>query len=280
MTFSLLFKISSAQTFELNFLGEDFMQYKGVYLKLSDNASSFNNAFYSSLNSFMSDENNVMYPDSKYRFNTIKDSITNRIFKVVDIVDKNGNTHRGISPKYDKAFLVLSDTVTKQIIYFKYDAEYSRKFPFNTSKINLDGKILCGNIERKIDDFENTIKLNSPLFINNQIAPLIIYKDISKTNSSYFLSIRTIGSTATVDGTGVTIIFDDGTKWSKPVKIDVKVNNSGFEYSAFIPLTTTDLNTFSQKKVTKFRLYVYDKNISSIDGEKFSSYVKCIKDLK
>jgi hypothetical protein len=281
LTLTVFILKSNAQTFEPNFLGEDFLQYKGVLLKLQDDAIfGFTYAFYSDLKYCQSYDNNVIYPDIKYKFNTVKDSLTNRIFVVDNIVDNNGNAYSGSSSFLDKPLFVLKDTTTKQIIYFKYDKQYENNFPFNTSKIAYDEKAICSKIERQIDDFTGVVKLNSPISTNYKIASMIIYKEISKTKTSYFLSLRTIGSTVNVNGTGATILFDDGTKWAKPVKIDVEADKNGFEYTAFITLTQADLVTFSTKKIKKYRLYIYDEEINPSDADKFKIYMKCIKDAK
>jgi hypothetical protein len=282
LTLSVIYFELNGQTFEPNFLGDEFLQYKGVLLKLKDNANSgFSFAFYSDLKYCQSEyDNNVIYPDTKFNFNTVVDSLANRIFMVVNIVDKNGSTFSESSSILSKPLFVLKDTLTKQIIYYKYDKKYEHKFPFNTSKISYNLNDVCSKLERKMDDFTGVIKLNSPISNNYEISSMIIYKEIDKTKTSYFLSLRTKGSTVNVDGTGATILFDDGTKWIKPVKIDVEAEEDGFEYSAFITLSQADLITFSTKKIQKYRLYIYDKEINTSEADKFKIYVNCIKEAK
>jgi hypothetical protein len=94
------------------------------------------------------------------------------------------------------------------------------------------------------------------------------------------LHLHADGETVNVNKTGVTLLFTDGTKWIKSVKIDVTTDKYGYKYSAFIPLTTNDLTTFSTKRIWKFRLFIYDESISPEDSYKFKIYVKCIKDAK
>ena len=192
------------KTFESNFLGDDFLQYKGVLLKLNEKAiTGFDFAFYKDLKYCQSAyDNNVAYPDAKYNFNTAKDSLLNKIFIVEDIIDKTGATYNNInSLLLDKPIFSLIDLKTKQRLYYKYDSKYDFNFPFNTSKILLDETILCSKIDRKVDDFTGNIKLNSPIIKNTELSSVIVYKDISKTLTSYYLSLRTYGSTVVVDGT-------------------------------------------------------------------------------
>ena len=61
------------------------------------------------------------------------------------------------------------------------------------------------------------------------------------------------------------------------VEVNVDAGNKGFEYSAYVNLTNTELTKFSTKRITKFRLYIYDNELSSMDGEKLKGYVNCIK---
>jgi len=264
---------SISQTFESTFLGEEFQLYKGALFRLMDKTSlGFHYTFYTNLEYCQSGFNNVIYPDPKYTFKTVSDSLANRIFKVEDIVDNNGNSYKDGGPR-DKPIFVLKDISTNQLIYYKYDKRYLHNFPFNTSKIELDEEIFCSKIDRSVDDFTDEIRLNSPI-----LSAMTIYKIIDKADTRYHLSLRTYGNTVIVDGSGVIILFTDGVKMTKSVKINVEAKSKGYEYSAFITLTEADLKTLSTKKVNKFRLYIYDENVDSGSADKFKIYVKCIMD--
>lgn len=279
-----LFKVNGQKTFEHNFLGEEFTLYKGTFFKLIDNpVSGFNHTFYSDLENCQSTyNNNVIYPDSKYNFVTVRDSLKNRIFLVEEVIDKTGKewSEAYKSDIFAKPIFVLKDTLNGQKIYYKYDKEYEHNFPFNTSKINYPTDYFCSKIDKSVDDFTSEIKFSSPMINGRQLSPMIIYKNINKGKTVYYLSLRTYGSTVNVNENGVIILFQDGTKWSRGSKIDVEADSNGFEYSAFITLTSADLTTFSTKKIKKFRLYIYDEEINSSDAEKFKLYTQCIKTIK
>lgn len=138
----------------------------------------------------------------------------------------------------------------------------------------------CSTIQKKIDEFEGTVRLNSPMSVGYRLAPMIIYKDVEKGKAIYTLSLRTIGHSVTVDGKGAIILFTDGTKITKPVEIDVDADESGFEYSAYITLTATDLDSLSKKKVKKFRLYIYDEDVEEGFSTAFAANVACIRKQK
>ncbi len=278
MTFSTL----TAQTFNENFLGDDFIQYKAAFFKLKDNAIlGFSHTFYGDLKYCQkSYDNNVIYPETKYKFNTVKDSLLNRIFLVEDIIGKDGNTFTGGS-YFDKPIFLLRDTTTKQAIYYLYDKQYENNFPFLVSQITIDINTLCSKIERRTDDFTNEVTINNPIIEGRKISSMILYKTIKSGKVFYFLSLETYGSTVNVGETGLIILFDDGTKMSKPtIKIDVDTDEKGFKYSAYIPLTETELKSLTKKKIKKFRLYIYDEEVSPGFAEKFTYYVKCIMEKK
>jgi hypothetical protein len=203
----------------------------------------------------------------------------NRIFKVDDIVDKNGNPYNS-SPIIEKPIFIIRDTSSKQIIYYKYDYDYESNFPFLTPVDVLNETKLCPKIEKNIDEFTGLVKFNSPLRNGHSIANVIFYKEINKTRTVYYLSLHTKGSTVVVDGTGATILFSDGTKLTKQIKIDVKPEESGFDYSTFISLTLNDLNVLTEKKIKAFRLYIFDEDVSLVDAYRFKVYANCIKKAK
>lgn len=273
-----------AQTFEQNFLGDEFLFYKGVLLKLTDNSTSnFNLAFYSDIKYCQSGyDRNVIYQDKNHNSQTEKDSLANRIFIVENIVDKTGKDWNETTPisRLDQPIFILKDKLRGQIIYFRYDKDHEGDFPFKTSKINYPADYYCSQIERIKDEFTNELKFYTPSMMDGEISPVSIVKVIDKGKSVYYLSLNTIGSSVNVSKKGVIILFEDGTKWTRNEKIDVDAGSDGFEYSAFITLSPTDLTTFSTKKIKKFRLYVYDQEVNSKNAERFKMFTGCIRAAK
>lgn len=92
--------ISKSQNFESIYLGQNFIHYKGSFLMIESKTTlSFGNMFYDDIKN---NDDNVIYPDSKYKWITIKDSLLNKVFIVLDIIDKDGNP-----------FFILKDTFNK-----------------------------------------------------------------------------------------------------------------------------------------------------------------------
>lgn len=144
--FFLLLLFSSlllnAQDFKSSFLGNDFLLYKGSLLKVKNDALStgFTHTFYNNLERCQAMfDNNVIYPDSKYVFKTVKDSLINRIFKVDNIIDKNGNELNAESKLLsgDKPIFVLKEPIIEVI---------SKKepiivmFPISVDSMNIPSK--------------------------------------------------------------------------------------------------------------------------------------------
>ena len=255
------------------------MQYKGCFFILKENPiSDFSHALYSDLKYCqMKYDENVIYPDPKYNYNYVKDSLVNRIFLVEDIIGNDGNTFSGKG----KPIFLLRDTTTRQAIYYLYDKLYEHNFNFLSSQIKIDINTLCSKIENQKDDFTDNISINSPIIESREIASMILYKHIMSGKITYALSLQTSGVTVNVGQTGVIILFDDGTKMNKTtIEFDVDADEKGYKYSAYVPLTETEVKSLTTKKIKKFRLYIYDEELNQTFAEKFTYYVKCVMEKK
>lgn len=161
-------------------------------------------------------------------------------------------------------------------LYYIYNSKASSfSFPFLSTepKFNLD--YFCGKLIREVDDMTGEITISSPYS-----STISINKYIKKDKTTYYLYLRAVVSTAVFDGTGVIILFTDGTKMKKSSKIDVDVSKYGYEYSSFIRLTNNELKIFSVKEIKKIRLYIFDRSVGKNEGKNFTHFVKCISKMK
>jgi len=277
LIFTVLFLNTNAQTFSPNFLGDDFLLYKGVKLKLKDDSiSGFAFSFYSDLKYCNSNaEYNVIYRDSKYPKNTIRDSLLNRIFIVEDIVDRDGISSTSTSI-LDKPIFILKDIKTGQKIYYKYDND----FPFFTSPITIKESAMCSRIVKSVNEINGNIIYNSPVTNNNQPSFAVIEKYKTSSTIEYYLNLQTIDGKAKSEGSGIIIYFTDGTKLSKQATINTLPKKDNFVYSVYVSLSEKELQQLSTKKINKFKLHVHEKNVTLIDSEKFKAYVNCIVDTQ
>ena len=266
------------QNYNEYYFGEDVYLYKNALLKIDPKPTgNLNYCFYGTLKDCQAAYNdNVLYPEKDYKFNTSKTKLEGRIFSVDKIINKEGDDFTGKASRINAPILILKDTTTKEIIYFKYDVKYattSYGFPFLTN-VTLPEEYFCNKLESKKDDFSGEITIQNPY---SQATKEYIYKIINKSDTTYYLSLKAYGSTVTVDGKGVIILFENGSKLEKPdEKIDVKVGQKDYDYSCFIRLSKEDIELLRKNKISKYRLYIYDTNLSSFSAESLVKYTNCI----
>jgi hypothetical protein len=143
-------------------------------------------------------------------------------------------------------------------------------------------KYKISDMERSEDKFtkEITIENPGPSGFRPKIISLIKYIKGSKISYALYIAVDN-QSTCSINEKGVTILFKDGTKWSKPsAKVGVESGSDGFDYSSFITLSTQDLKVFKSKKIEAVRLYIYDEDISEDISEGFITYTNYIEKVK
>lgn len=134
----------------------------------------------------------------------------------------------------------------------------------------------CSNITRTYDEFEKQTTLQTPILKNCGLT-----KVISEKGATYYLSLNAKGSMPSIGQAGVKVILSYNQMLSFPTaEIDIAVAESGYEYSAFIPLNADQLETLTKFKVLKWRLYVFDQDQSSEDGWRFKDQVNCLVKMK
>lgn len=169
---------------------------------------------------------------------------------------------------------ILRDTLNQEILRFQYDPKNANKFPFVTSKIRFKQKNVCDKIDRTVDDFSGTIKINSPI-----LSKVVIYKEIHKNKTNYYLHINTSDNYCVVNGRSSIVIFQDGSRWVNSSAVDISVSGSKYMYSIFVSLSAKDLAIFSSKNIKKFRLYIFDDEMKEIEAETFKLQLQCVMNV-
>jgi hypothetical protein len=280
--FLVIYGNMNAQQFEKNFLGDDYMFYQNAYFTINqENEIGFKYCFYETLEACQhSFGSNVLYACDIERVKTSKDSLVNKIFVVENIVNKRGEKLTG-EATYEDPIFILKDTTSKRVIYFKFNKTTESYFPFLTTKTTYNPTILCEQNMREVDEFTNEININTPYPGLSESTSVILYKSIKTGKTVYYLALQTNGSTLNVSKQGVTVLFEDGTKFSKPTaELDVDAADDGYAYSAFIPITLSEVQIFTKKRIKKFRLYIYDGEITPQSAEKFTIWSKCVMESK
>lgn len=178
----------------------------------------------------------------------------------------------------EKENLILDEIKFKKLSKNQNFVKNNRFFS-NKNQSNLFNKT-CDNIQHEYDEFENeNIYRTSTDKTLNQVT---FIKYVKNGKSNYYLKLKAHGASVVVDGIGAQVIFKDKSKWSKNVKIDVDVSYDydGYEYTAFIPLSSNDIQTFKSKEIEKFRLYIFDSYIINEDGKQFQEEFNCLLNKK
>lgn len=256
--------VSFSQQFVKQHLKYSFKSYEGLLAKIDTVNFYSSYQFYFTPPKKMKDDN-VAYPRGKYTFSSEKDSLKHKIFRI----EKTELTQDDILGTY--ALFTLIDTLTNRKLFYVYraDKDYEHNILTQPTKIVIDKETLSDNIFRKHDEIDNEIHLSAP--ISNDMN---LHKYIKNGKSTYFLDLSTEGSTY-AKGQSVTVLFTDGTKWSRTTDITARLSDN-WVYSTFIPLTSADIQLFKTKSIKKYRLYIFDEDPHPYDSEEFRNYVDLI----
>lgn len=120
------------------------------------------------------------------------------------------------------------------------------------------------------DDFTGEINKYS------QTKNLLFWQVIKDYDTTNYIDFTTTSSHLSVDGKGLIVLFKDGSKLEWPYKIKVNAANGKYNYSCFFSPTESDLIELSSKDIDKYRMYIYDKDISPQEAEEFRTKLKCL----
>lgn len=143
----------------------------------------------------------------------------------------------------------------------------------------------CDKIAETSDKFSKEKNFETSWIIgsDHQIKGVILKSITASKTIRYYLSLYAIGLTAVVDGKGLTVLFDDGSKWTKSnAEIDVEVNSwgKGYDYHAFVEVSKADIVKFSTKRITDYKMDIFTNSFTEEEGEKLRIQVGCLIDKK
>jgi hypothetical protein len=146
------------------------------------------------------------------------------------------------------------------------------------SLISIKGFTQCQNVAVKKDDMTDELR-----FSISGLNHINLLKFIEKGETTYYLKLSTTGNTANVSEKGVILLLSDNSKIVKPnIEIDVEVEmghyygNGDYEYSAFFRISELEVKQIIENPIKKFRLFIYDKDISDEKRTFYSETMKCI----
>lgn len=132
----------------------------------------------------------------------------------------------------------------------------------------------CKGVEEKTDKYTGERTLNTSTW-----APVILYKTIKGSDTSYFVSLQTKGLTPTAGAKGVFVIFSDGSTFIDE-SIGVKstyVSGNKYDYSATFKISAESLIKFTKLEVSDFKLFIYEEKIGKLMGAKMMQAFQCLR---
>lgn len=188
------------------------------------------------------------------------DSLVGKKFKVIDIINFQRYGERKYKLKLENPKI--------GILYYDYDPTLKLFYPFVYSKETSE---YCSQLTRTVDKFDNVITIDTPL-----LDAISFTKIISNKTSKIYISVKQNGLTLNTGEQGLTILFSNGKKLSKPnAKISVDpARGSGWDYSVFVPLLPADIKLLSENIITDFKLYIYEGSITN--GSELKELLNCI----
>lgn len=194
------------------------------------------------------------------------DKLLGQEYKVIGVYNE--------ANEYDKDKFVLALNNAAGTIYYEYDPRYKHDLELAViGGLNFPAGYFCTKLTTTVDKFTKKTSIYSP-----EEGGVTFIKNIEGTDTTVYLSVSNYGTTVVVDGKGLIVLFEDGTKFEKPnVGIDVKVaDKGGFNYRAFLKITKEELALFASKKVTDTRLYIYDRTLQPDATKLILQYAKCM----
>jgi hypothetical protein len=188
------------------------------------------------------------------------DSLVGKKFKVIDIIDFERYGERKYKLKLENPKI--------GVLYYDYDPTIKLIYPFIYTNERID---YCSQLTKTIDKFDDKTTIDTPLL--NSIS---FTKVISNKVSKLYMSVAQNGTTLNVGKMGLTILFSNGKRLSKPIaKISVDAGSEGgWNYSSFISLLPTDLKLLSENIISDVKLYIYEGSIDN--GLELKELLNCL----
>lgn len=131
------------------------------------------------------------------------------------------------------------------------------------------------DLQKKVDKFDKSEMIWTS---TNEFVDLT--KVITDETVDFYLTLKVQTSHIAKNKTGVYVLFEDGSKWEFPLR-DIKFDvNRPLEYYSYDRLTLRQVKTLMSKRISDFKLYIYDSEVPVDIGNLFMKEVKCIYNAK
>ncbi len=283
-TLSFLITFLLSTCYAQNFVGKDAFLYKNAIVKPSETSSEglkqfmyknfylqFDTTSKVLTKNYIGKKKTQYKPFQKGEYPSYSEytQLVGKEFKVIAVYEE--------APKYefDKGqyyvFELKNDVIGT--VYYEYDTRFEGSFELTVvGKLNFPEGYWCNKFTIVKDKFKDKTSYYSP-----EESGFTFIKIIENGITDYYVSVELGSSTLNINGVGLHLLFEDGTKISKAGDVDVKVGDSGrYIYSAFIKLVDQDLEILRAKKITDIRLHIFDEEIQEGSAIKIIEYVKCL----
>lgn len=264
-------------------LKEDYQLFQNAIVTIDTSApnSAFTNTFFVSEQDAKNgdDKTNVLYASSYDQVGgnnwwrvTDKAKLADRVFKITAV---NTLELRHVPKEMFDALLQLTDTLTKEVVYFTYAFPFSQLPPFLTNTQLLKKDFLCNKLDKEADEFTDERSFSVPFYF---YMPVYLKKVIKPGNiETYFLFLKTRGGTPVINEKTAIVLFTDGTKLNLTATIDVTPTADDYKYSAVAVISKAQLDMLIAKTIKKFRVAIFDESIDDTYAKKIQMYADCIK---
>jgi len=181
------------------------------------------------------------------------------------------------SMKHPKSYIddivLILENKEQGTVYYSYMPKYESTFLLDViGGLTPPEGFLCSRLSPLKDKFSSKVTTDTPTNFEYSITKI---EEIEA--SRIYLRLQSYGTTLSVGKNGLKILFSDGTVIEKPdAKINSKVEAGGYTYSCFINLNKDDIEILSNKTITDYSLYIYERKIKDNNAYELKEYLKCL----
>lgn len=165
----------------------------------------------------------------------------------------------------------------KKIIIITISFSFIRINVYCQNQDSFYNSEFCKDIEVKVDEYNGNKTISSPFGKGLNSFPFHFSRIFSKEKESALIMLTAEGKTYTLSGDRLDVIFEDKSTFSKQVKILPSYRSNGnYIYYTSFNLSEEELELFKNKKVAKYRIYIFEKELSPRQSNVMNEYFKCV----
>lgn len=158
-------------------------------------------------------------------------------------------------------------------LFYRYDLSGRNRYELEVvGGLDYAEGLFCDEIDYEKDKFDDIERSYTPI-----ISGINYLKTIEKGKTTIYMTVRRIHKDLILNGKGLYLLFDDGSKISKPNEdIDFDIVSNGHLYKAFFELSKNEIRLLTEKTLTDTRLIAFDSTIPKDSDAILKEYLKCL----